>query len=158
MSKTTAPEKNGAATAALPPQFETFNKQNATGRIGSASTPSITISGSGNFRISAALATQLKVKAGGGIAFHFDGTQESWYVERDDKDGFVLRDDKTGALQFNSSTLYHKLHGSLNTDAKAGRMAVSEEVTRVGHRLFYQVITGSLKAGKQRKPRRGNGE
>lgn len=144
--------KQDEKAGALPPQFKSFNKINATGARGNGdSRPILTSSATGNFRLNNNLVELLKLKSGAGVAFHFDDSREEWYMERDDKDGFVLRDEKEGCLQFNSTLLLHQLQKQFKDDMTHGRMAIATEPTRIVHRLLYPVLTSSLH--QTRKPR-----
>lgn len=142
----TKPEQNGTT---LPPQFQSFNKENSLGHRAAALECSITLSGSGNVRLSNKLSETLRVKNGAGVAFHYDTSEEAWYIERDDVHGFTLRVDKKGQLQFNSSVLHKRITEGL--DLTSGRMKVSEEPLRISTQLLYPVLTSSLKG--VRKPK-----
>jgi hypothetical protein len=144
-----APSKNGVDNA-LPPQFESFNKTNAIGRMGGEERSTIHFARTGRMAFSKKLAALLKLKTGAGVAFHFDATSETWYVERDDKDGFVIREDAKGELAFNSSVLYRKVMACFPNDEEAGRVMVNEEPERIGHRLLYIMLPASLRPTRKR--------
>jgi len=142
----TKPEQNGTT---LPPQFQSFNKHNAVGHSAAATECTLTLSGSGNFRLSGKLSETMKLKSGTGLAFHFDTTKEEWYLERDDVNGFTLREDKKGQLQFNSSLLHKRMTDGL--EVTSGRMKVMDEPMRLSTQLLYPVITASLKGVRKAK-------
>lgn len=92
----------------------------------------------------------MNLQKGNAVAFHFDSTQEQWYVERDDQNGIELREDSKGMLTFNSSALYKAMQAQFPEDEVSGRAKVSEEPTRIAKRLLYPVITATMR-GSQRK-------
>lgn len=133
--------------------LERFDRTNTIGGTRSERPPAITMNKTGNFRLNKALVDMMKLKSGAGIAFHQDKVESAdWYVERDDKNGFVLREGKNGALQFNTTPLFHKLTACVDGAEDGGTMLVSTEVVRNGTMLLYSLITSSL-AVRKRKSR-----
>lgn len=145
-----APSKNGAGAAALPPQFKSYTRANAVGRGDDPGQPSLSVGSNGAWRCNRALAAQLGLKAGAGLAFHFDGTKEQWYLERDDKNGLVLRADAKGDLTTNSASLRREMSKQFPNDATTGRMLVSNAPERLSGRLLYAIITTGLVTGRKR--------
>lgn len=131
------------------PQFERFDRDTAAARA-SAAKPTVTMSSGGNFRLSSKLAEMMK--PGTAVVFLFDRTQDTWYIQRDDKHGLELREEKSGGLQFNSSGLRYRITETLGDDEKtAGRMQVSEEVVHLAGNELYVLLTSSLVQGRKRQ-------
>lgn len=140
----------------IPPQFERFDKVTAASARGAAAIASITMSSSGNFRFSPKLVENLTLRSGAGLAFFYDKEQEQWYMQRDDVNGFVLRADTKGGLQFNSSTLRYKITDTLSGKEESGRILLADEPVKFGPVKMWVLITASIGQGPKRRKRGEN--
>lgn len=146
--------KEAPATRAyeLPPQFKSFNKQNCALSHGREAKAMLSVTSAGAWRLSKRLAELLRLEDGGGcgVAFHYDGAQEEWYLERDDQNGFTVRIHPNGGFLFGSRALLAEMSRQFKDEQAWGQMLVAEEPVVVANRRLYPVLTASLVQRRRR--------
>lgn len=113
----------------------------------------ITLTNAGVIRISALLQEIMKIRKGNGIAFLHDEDSEEWYLIRDDKDGFELRNEtgnRAKTLVVNALLVTKELIRSSGKDYPSGVIPVSAAEVRGGVK-HYPIITKAMRYSP-RKP------
>lgn len=145
MSTKTAPQEEPL------PQFKRFDRNNLVAMRGRGSRPCVAMSAHGNFCFSKKLSELMHLRAGAAVVFLYDETQDQWYIQRDDKNGLVLREGKEGSFQFNSSSLRKEVVDTIPKTVEAGgNIPVAEEPVKFGGITMWVLLTSGIELGRKR--------
>ncbi len=132
--------------------FERFDKTNSTSpRNPSVARPATLRMKGRTFFFTKKLAERMGLKAGQGLAFLYDKTENQWFLQRDDENGLPLMEIKFGGVKMQSVQLSKRVAATLPNGMRSAIIDVAEEPIEVEDIKMWALITSTATAPPERQ-------